>query len=55
MVLRDRTNYFQTVPKDALKKNDLGRSRQIRIFHQYSDGTCFKEKQVVKKKKKTEL
>jgi zinc protease len=22
---RDRTNYFQTVPKDALEKNDLGK------------------------------
>jgi zinc protease len=53
---RDRTNYFQTVPKDALEKMIWAEADKLGYFiNTVTEPVLAKEKQVVKNEKKTEL
>jgi zinc protease len=49
---RDRTNYFQTVPKDALKKMIWAEADKLGYFiNTVTEPVLAKEKQVVKNEK----
>jgi hypothetical protein len=49
---RDRTNYFQTVPRCSFEKTDLGWSRQVYFINTVTEPVLAKEKQVVKNEKR---